>query len=189
MKKINVNQICDTYKSVSQIKRMQATISELYGCANSKEFVEYILKPCKALINARIDANYIGAIANIKNAENAILDAIRHAKQDRKFARTASVIGVSLVDASELIKRFYPYVDENGNPLRKVFVYKVDENGNPVTDKNGNRIPIAYQFEPLTITNSNADGVVIRAIKAMQRAEKTEKAFDNIRPVGFRFEI
>ena len=168
MKQINIQAVVNTYKSVSAIKRNQETIMLDYAIEANKDFVEYILKPAKGIINGIISANYEGAIDKVNNGELALLDAIKRAKSDAKFKKEASNIGLSLQDATDLIKLYFSAVSIDGIALKKVNEYKVDEDGNYILTEDGKRIITSSWYEYKEITASNASAIVTACLKRMR---------------------
>lgn len=168
MKQINIKAVVNTYKSVSAIKRNQERIMGDYIIEAKKDFVEFVLKPAKEMINNAISANYNGAIEAVTDGERALLDAIKRAKSDRKFANEAKNFGVSLQDASDLIRLYYPSVSLDGKTLQKVNEYKTDENGDCVLNEDGKRIISASWYDYKVITASNASAIVVSCLRRMR---------------------
>lgn len=187
MKQININAVVNTYKSVSAIKRNQERIMGEYIIEAKKDFVEFVLKPAKEIINGVISANYEGAIEKVNNGELALLDAIKRAKSDAKFKKEASNIGLSLQDASELVRLYFPAVSIDGVALKKVNEYKTDEDGNFVTDEDGKKIVVASWYDYKEITASNASAIISACLKRMRYEAIHELAHIsdwNIKKVG-----
>jgi hypothetical protein len=169
MKKINVNTIISTYKSVSAIKRNQESIMQQYCIDRKSDFVKSILQPCKEKINALISTNYDGAIAAVKDAEKTLLDTLRRAKSDRRFAKECKNLDIDLSTAAYLIRTYYTTVSIDGDAASLRTEYHKDEHGNYTKDAEGHYIIIEQWYEKRVITAGNAASIIVTCLRNMKR--------------------
>ena len=165
------SEVINMYENVSNIKRMRPTIADIYGLNNSAW--REVLNECRTIINGHICANYDGAISNVKNGRLALIDAFKRACKSGKFVNECKNLDV-LRDIDYIIKRYYNYVDIEGNALTLKKEYKKDENGNFVRDEDGKYIVLSAWYEVKPITAGNASAIVVACLNNMKRFAKGE---------------
>lgn len=164
--------VVNTYKSKSQIKRMELTIKDVFGI-DTVEF-KAVKKTAFDKINGCISENYDSAVMYAKDGRLSLLDAFKRACKSGKFVRELKNYDIEK-DVDFIVKRFYCAVSVDGLPACKKYEYAVNKDGTYKKDENGNRIVIACWYEYKTITATNATAIVVNCVNRMKAQAKSEK--------------
>ena len=166
--------VVKTYKSKSQIKRMELTIKDVYGL-DTAEF-KAVKKVAFDKINGCISENYDTAIMYAKDGRLSLLDAFKRACKSGKFVRELKNYDIEK-DIDYIIKKYYCAVSIDGVPACKKCEYATNEDGTYKKDENGNRIVIASWYEYKPINASNATAIVVNCVNRMKAYAKNERPY------------
>jgi hypothetical protein len=108
--------VANTYKSKSQIKRMELTIKDSHGL-DTAEF-KAVKKIAFEKIDGCISEKYDSAVMYAKDGRLSLLDAFRRACKSGKFVRELKNYDIEK-DIDYIVKRFYCAVSVDGIPAIK----------------------------------------------------------------------